>query len=561
MYSTTYPPGQISLLGQKKLETNRYPHISYVSPDGVKFYLAGPLAPTPGAQNGLTALSVKGLAPPFQHLDNQGARQDGVTWYDALYDVGEYDFQFEASGVTTADTRATIRSWIGAWDPKRRGRLHVFTPEMGEWWSQVRPLKQFDDPLMHSYEQYGKQRFTWAARNDDAFWQSFDSVAQFGMNLTTASDTFTVDGPTLGSNWIQTYTGDPTGGVCGISNGVAAWQPAGNVVRSVVNRFHTDSVTDSQVVSCTFQAPPGFNFTTGVFNDIWARLGADTAGGANGIRMRIGTRTMELSTFVDGQQQILWSTFLLIPPLWNEQFALLVGTSNGVRQYKLQRDGFTLATVNESGAASGLGPEFRGWGFGMQTGPGPIPFLTGEALPAPIVEWHAGDNNTVTQSGFMHLINRGDQEAWPRYLCYGPGTFTFSDGPAPSAAKVTFGPILEDQVVLVTTLPRLRGVVDLSATAPAAQALTQFQDIIAGLVSFATANNVPPLLQQFESEFGIAPPQGVLYSLLQGRFTIPIPAKVEHLPPQDYQIAVSVVDGNAATKIVGAVTPLRQWPL
>jgi hypothetical protein len=348
-YSTTYPPGQVSLLGQYQLAENRFPHISYVGRDGTKFYLTGPLAPVAGAQNGVVMIGPPtGLAPPFQHLDNAGARQDGTTWFDALYDPGEIDLPIEITGITTADTRAVIRSWIGAWDAKQRGRLHCFTPENGEWWAQVRQLKTPTDPMIHSYENYGKQRFNWTARNDDAFWVSFDAVDQF---------------------------------------------------------------------------------------------------------------------------------------------------------------------VSASGSA------------------------------------------------FLNLPNRGDQDAWPRYLCYGPGTFTFSDGPnLLSPRTVTFGPLLAGQIALITTLPRLRGVVDLSPSQPA-QTLTQFQTLMQQLISFATNNNVPPLLQQFESLFGILPPQGSMYSLLAGRFTTAIPAKVEGLPPVPANIAVTISGGDSNTKIVGAVTPQRRWPL
>lgn len=552
-YSTTYPPGQVSLLGTKELVENRFPHITYVGRDGTKFYLAGPLAPTAGAQNGVVALSVKGLAPPFQHIDTAGARQDGTTWQDALYDPAEIDIQAEVSGVTAADTRAVIRSWLGAWDAKQRGRLHVFTPENGEWWAQVRMLKQFDDPLMHSYENIGKQRFTWAARNDDAFWSSFDSVDQFGMDLATITEKF----PTVGtgiSGWTQTYSGTGAGTCDVTSPGVCSWTPSGNGTHTVLNRAPVDSETDNQVITIKFQSfVPPFDLELSAYNDIWGRL--DNNG--NGIRCRVGTFGISLSSFVGGVGTQFWWEPLFIEALPGEEFTLLCGTSNGVRNFKVLRDGFTIINYTETGTNSKLGPGFRGWGFGMEAGPA---LLGGQMSPAAISEFSAGDNNTVTQSGFLKLINRGDQDAWPRYLCYGPGTFTFSDGPSPAASKVVFGPLLEDQIVLVTTLPRLRGVIDLSPSQPT-QTLDQFQSIMEGLINFATNNNVPPLLQQFESLFGILPPQGVLYSLLQGRFTTPIPAKVEVLPPTLSQIAVSVVGGNAATQVVGAVTPLRRWPL
>jgi hypothetical protein len=126
---------------------------------------------------------------------------------------------------------------------------------------------------------------------------------------------------------------------------------------------------------------------------------------------------------------------------------------------------------------------------------------------------------------------------------------------------VTFGPLLDGQIALITTEPRLRSVVDLSPSAPAAQPLSWIQALLESLVSFATNNNTPPLLQQFESIFGIRPPQGNLYTLLNGRFTNPLPSKVYGDPPVAEQIAVGIQDGTPASKVVAAVTPRRTWPL
>ncbi|MGC7220089.1 hypothetical protein RBA39_23365, partial [Mycobacteroides abscessus subsp. massiliense] len=93
-----------------------------------------------------------------------------------------------------------------------------------------------------------------------------------------------------------------------------------------------------------------------------------------------------------------------------------------------------------------------------------------------------------------------------------------------------FGPLLEGQIAQITTLPRLRGVVDLSPDQPE-QDLDEFQDIMKRLISLATNGNVPPLLEWFESQFGIRPPQGMLYALLGGRFTRPWPGKEEGMLP------------------------------
>jgi len=600
-YSTnvSYPPGTISTLGTNLALQNRAPHITYVGPNGTKFYLAGPLAPTPGAQTGVVLQNITGLTAPFRHLDNQGARQDGTTWTDTLYEPGEIDMVLEASGLAAADIRALLRSWQGAWNPKVQGRLSVFTPENGEWWARVRQMKNFGDPITYSHENYGGQRFTWAARNDDSFWESFDSVSSFKMNLKNSIDSFSgsANVSSLGSNWTQTYYyKDVNGnrsqntstvqGYCGLDgSGNAHWTSNGVTAREVVNRYATGSSTNYQKISISFNAPVAFDFWGGVYADIWGRM--DSFG--NGIRARIGGNGLIdeviLSRFTGGAsgvaptETVMYRRPLVVGPLWNETWTLLCGTTKGARNFKIQRgDGFTVVDCDEIGTNSQIASTSRGWGFGMAAGAAqyftPLNLIKAtQVAPPDIHEWSAGDNVTVTQSGTVSLLNRGDIEAWPRYLLYGPGTFTIGDGP--NGTPVTFGPLLENQLVMLTTLPRLRGVTDLSKSslnqkvvdgqivplAIPASNLTDFQKLIKGVIDFATNNNVPPVLEQFESLFGILPPQGPLYSLLKGRFTKSLPAKDNDSYALVQKITVTITDGNADSKIVAAVTPRRRWPM
>lgn len=162
-------------------------------------------------------------------------------------------------------------------------------------------------------------------------------------------------------------------------------------------------------------------------------------------------------------------------------------------------------------------------------------------------------------SGFVRLTNRGDQPAWATHLFYGPGILAVGDGPG-STNMITFGPLEAGQIALITTLPRLRSIVDLSSTpvTASAQNLDLFQLLIKDLETFAFAGNIPPLLQEFNSAFGILPPQGVLYSLLTGRFNNPIPPKVEGAFPVESHIAVSITGGSSASKIISSVTPFRR---
>lgn len=173
--------------------------------------------------------------------------------------------------------------------------------------------------------------------------------------------------------------------------------------------------------------------------------------------------------------------------------------------------------------------------------------------------WQSFDDvSTFTgSSGFITNVNRGDQPGWRRFLLYGPmDTITWHD----PAGDVSFGPIYPGQVVLITTFPRLRSVIDLSPGQQPAQNYSWWQNIVAELISFATNNNVPPLLQDFESFFGIQPPQGNLYSLLKGRFATPIPPKPESQPPQPSSVAVTITGGTSTTRVVSALTPYRRWP-
>lgn len=174
--------------------------------------------------------------------------------------------------------------------------------------------------------------------------------------------------------------------------------------------------------------------------------------------------------------------------------------------------------------------------------------------------WYSNDSVSFrTNTGDLTFTNSGDQPAWPRYLIYGPGTFSFQNGPD-SSDFVEFGPVLAGQVVLLETEPRRRSIVDLTPEELPEQDLTPFQEFISALIRFATNNNVPPLLQQFESLFGIQAAQGTLYSLLDGRFTLPIPAQPMSGPVPS-TIGITVTGGSSTTKVVGAITPRRRWPL
>lgn len=339
-----FPPGLVTPLGDQITMLGTVPEVAIKAPSGNVFHIAGGLAPTAGIHDGVILKQLSGLQPPFELLDLQGARQDGITNLDTVFDPCLIDMVLEASGRTPSDFRRVVRTWISDWNPPNVLTMSWFTRELGEWWMPIRQAKTFPDQFSSFPSLHRRQIFTWTARGDNAFWQGVDSVSEFS----------TADG-----------------------------------------------------------------------------------------------------------------------------------------------------------------------------------------------------------TGFNPVTNLGTRPTYPRHLVTGPGTFSIGDGL--SGNSITFGPLLAGQVALITTLPRLRSVVDLSSSQPV-QSLTDFQKFIESLTNYATRNSTPPLLEWFESLFGIAPPNGPLYSLLKGRFSTPIAGKPDGVMPSTAYIPVGISGGNAKSSIVTAITPYRTYP-
>lgn len=557
---TSFPYGQISVYGANQALTNEAIWVSYIGPNGAIFNLAGPLAPVPGAQTGVVLRSFSGLVAPFTNLDLKGARQSGATYTGTVYDPLDLDLQLEFSATGPDEMRELIRAWIGAWDPTEAGILSVFTPDAGEWWCQVRMGKTIIDTFKKDYTWSGRQPFTWNCKGYGAFWESVDSVSSpMAMQYQAVSEDFAAqaNAPTLGSNWTQT---DQTYGALGIVNAAAQWVPPTDTAvltnaPSEVNQvciYSTGSQTENQVIGLKLTGPVLANlFSVATLGeiDLWGRLDST---GANGIRLRIGQFSFKLSYFIDGVENLFYTQTMLSPPLWNDTYVLTCGTPTSPYTFTATRNGNVMWQFTDYQQVSAPLINNRNWGFGVG-----VPVILGNLVPPPpISQWWADDNAVVAQSGFVTLTNRGDIPAWPRYLCYGPGTFQFG-GPG---GAIVFGPLLDGQIALLTSDPRMPAVVDLSPSQPP-QVLTPFQQLMENLISYATNNNVPPLLQQFESKFGILPPQGNMYALLNGRFTTPVPATPGGTVPVPYSIPVKIVDGTSTSQIVAAITPRRRWPL
>lgn len=577
-----YPANEITPHGWYALTKGDEPVMRLRSYDGsADFYLMGGYSIADRFESPecvqIPRDGLKGLIPPWRHIDQKGATEDGVTQIDALYEPIEVEMNVMCRGRDGRRTRQVTRDLIASLDAKQESKLEWITPDMGYWWAPVRWFKGAPtNPIVGAQQK--RQPLSLRLRADSGFWRSYDDTASFGFTYDSMSDPFTTDHSAdhdLGSNWPQYYTG-AGGGYCASAGGQARWYESGSDAREVVNGpfkdFDTD--TDNQVIEIEIGSLPEIGYPRGAFNDIWGRMGHNVDGtwDGNGIRARIGLKGwqgwIELARFNDFVKTTLFEKVVFFRPRRKEKFTLVCGVPGEPRMFRVLRNGLTVLSHKEIAADSELGANFRGVGFGLAAGPAIGSFDTSQKSPAWVEKISAGDNSTVTQYGFLKRTNIGDQPMYDDYIFFGPGTCTIYNGPGSSDA-VTFGPLKVNQSAMIRTDPRKRGVYDLNST-PAA-AITGGG--IGGLITNALnslGNNSNAILDVIQSIFGIfstrgsaAATSGSLYALLNGRFSdnAAIPPKSPGNPAQPYYVKVGISGGTADSKIIASGTPLRRYPL
>lgn len=562
------PHGAYYLLNGKK------PNMAYRSYDDTSVYhlMGGMSIPDRyAAPESIQLKSLSGLIAPWAQIEQKGATQDGATFVDALYDPIDADMTVIASGKTPESTAQLIRDWIAAWDAKEPGELSFFDHGSGRWWAPVRWTRNPVDKIRGG--NFTVQEFTWPFKAEDAFWRTYDHTNEFRFSYNQLYEEFL----NL-NNWTIAYTGTGNStviaapqfsGVLGTVFGSGDWEARwSNYIfdtnqnkqgrTAVLRRTGFSTGTDTQIAFMKFGSFPSWTVFDSSYNDIWLRMGTSGTAGQNGIRLRISRFNIEVARFVSGAKTVLRNR-PIVTPIPGETWSFMAGVDGDARTFRVLRglNGLIpVVTIKETGTGSLLGSTYRGMGFGMESGTGPA----FELPPASVRAFWGGDNATQTQSGTLSRINVGDQPMWDRYTLYGPGTFRIGSGPG-STDMVEYGPLLPNQIVQIRADPRKRGVVDLTVVPPSPQELKFWQRAMKDFVSFASGNNASPLAEELLSKFGVKPPQGNMYSLLDGRFAEPIPPKPVAGPVQEHKVLVEIVDGNADSRIVAAGTPLRRWPL
>lgn len=556
---TTYPSGQVTRYGRQLLEEMVDPQITVVSPGGEHiFYLSGPLAPMPGCQTGVVlSKSIRGLHPLFNHLDYRGARQDGVSWADTVYDPAEIDLDLEFTGRTSSELRQVVRDWVSSWDPRRQCTLSWWTPEFGEWWCRPRLLKAPADALVRSPGRHLRMPMSWAIRNDDAFWQSTDSISTYKLNPLVAVDNFnrTDHVSSLGSDWTVWYDTTPAHGAVGLKSGSAYWYPFGTGANRFVARHSSTSTTDFQTITVDLGGFYEFPLPANAGIDILGRM---NSAGTTYVRCRVTSTSITISAIVGGDEEWSYTKALASALGWNEKITFMLGTSDGKpMQFRVLRNGFEALTTTDPGF-SAIGSSNRRWGFGMKI----VAASPTQKPLANITQWSAADTQQISDgNAFLSLTNRGTEKVYPKFVCYGPGLFHFGNGSGRIglSSVVQFGPLAPGQIAVLDSNPRKRGVIDISPATPGAAPSIQ-SGFMQSLWSLATSGNYQLLLSAFTSLFGVIPSQGPLYSKLYGRFSRPLDGHVDGTDLVTEKVYCAITGGNADSKIIGGITPLRRWP-
>lgn len=550
--SIRYPSGAITPHGAYELLSDRVPLVALRSfDDSAVFNLMGGLAiPDRTAPERVELKKVTGLMAPWSSIEQKGASQDGVTFVDALYDPIDVELEVNCVARDQTHLRRLINHLVGSLDVKQQSELSWFTHEAGRWWAKVR-WQRPDVQTGMSNLGTKHQSMVLKLRADSGFWETYPNVDQFRFGYDEDSEEFaflTAEGDPI-TGWTLQYAGAGSGVL--YTDGDQAVSTFAGARSVVARRTSYTCDTDNMGVTIQLGSNSQWYWPANTYVDLWARMGNTGTAGSNGIRCRLGTSGITISSFAAGVETVIRSIGWGWPfyPNVADKWTFVAGIEDGPRTYQVLRNGVLVWQVVEpAGIDSLMGSSYRKAGFGVATG-------SGSVRPFGVRYWAAGSNSTVAQTGYLERINVGDQPMWDRYTCFGPGIFYIADGPS-SQSFVKFGPLLPGQVMQIRTDPRKRGVVDMSGKPMSSQTYAEWLKARSDYYSFLSIGGLPPN----DSLFGILAPQGNPYQLLKGRFSTPIPPRPSGGPVKPYHIACKIDNGNQDSQIIAAGTPYRRMP-
>lgn len=558
-----YPPGQATVLGEQLALEHIDPMMSFSSLDRrYTFHFEGAMAPWPRQQDGVLLVEITPPSPDFKQLKSKAARQHGVTRNATVFNENEIHIVLKAFGVTPERLGEVVSDFEAMWDPRKLVRFEWLTFDKGLWWCDCYMGKSWQDRLVGSPRRRKQQIITQVIENPTAFWRSVDSLSQFVFRYEDFADNFTTEHLTdMGPDWPLWFTGSG-GGYPYIKNSMLRWRDDPDDQFTTQSRrcifgprkgFATD--TDNQVITAKIATPPEWSLPASGRLLLGGRMNSDEDDEwlGDGVFAEIGFSDVEIARYNNFVRTPIARAPLFPPPFWNETYTFLPGRPGNARTFTVLRNGAVVLRRTESGTGSMISAEHRGIGGGMAAGGAAIT----QATPPFVHNIKAGDNAKVTQTGFLTLTNVGSEDGWATFILRGPfDEIGIGNGPG-STEMITFGPLYENQQVLISTHPRYRNVIDLTTSGTLTGKQRAEVEDMARLVALG---QVPPVLSWYESVFGVLPPQGNLYKQLKGRFSRAIPGVDQPSDAVESKIAVSVTGGNADTRVLAAVTPQRRWP-
>lgn len=563
----TYPAGPITPHGAYFKAAGRYPSVHLGSHDGtVEFWMhGGESIPWPNAPEcvRVTKDGIKNLIAPWRRIAQKGATEDGETFIDSLKDPAEPDISV---GVRARDPRRLqqlVATLIRSIDDIRTAPLTVINANGERWWAKVRWNKPPQEPIIWGDRRY--QRLTLRLLIDGAFWRSDPDISGLDFQFESTTVVFDYSDPDLADGehgWDVAYVG-AGGGHLAAENPDLLWangDPVGLGGRSGFLRHKSArAAADNMTVSMLLGGSASWSLLGGAGNGLWGRMPSTGTPGRDGVRALVVNGSVKISSFVGGSEYTLATQLMPVSPQHGDLFELVCGTDTNPQEIVVRRNGVEVATAIDSHGASHTGADYRSGGLEMHAGP---TILLVPAAPAPVARWGMSSRNGAVEDSKIQCVNIGPQPMYRDHVLIGPGTFSIGVAPG-SDDVVTMGPLLENQVIMLRTDPRKTTIVDLTSKPPTPQQLNDFQQAVKDLADLASGGNAPPILQSIESLFGIQPPQGNLYSLLDGRFStqsaIP-PAPASGVPEPVY-IKASIADGNPDSKIISIGIPLSRYPL
>lgn len=172
--------------------------------DSVQLDLLGGLAAPyndPTMPEAVVIKGLKGLIPPWKHIQQKGATQDGATHIDALLDPTEVEMSVQCIGRDWKHQARVARTLVDSIDAIEQSRLNFVTHDMGHWWADIRWFQGgMTDPL----NLIGSQPHSLRLQADTGCWATYDHAVmltasgwleRFNVGDQKMYDDYTVFGP------------------------------------------------------------------------------------------------------------------------------------------------------------------------------------------------------------------------------------------------------------------------------------------------------------------------------------------------------------------------------